>query len=77
MLVQFATFLKRVPLLFLGSLLGTRRLAIGHFLPFPSNSPEVFAKANSAQFPSRCLSGDMKNREFQQRRFRATHVNRK
>ena len=57
---------KCVPLLFLGSLLGTRRSAIGHFFPIPGNSPR-----------SLCESGDLDNSEFHQRRFRATHVNRK
>ena len=43
---------KCVPQLFLGSLLGRRSTTIGQlFPPFPSNSPEAFAKVNSAQFP--------------------------
>ena len=45
---------KCVPQLFLGSLLGTRRSAIGQFFPLRSvTTPEVFAKINWAQFPSR------------------------
>ena len=38
---------------FLGSLLGTHRLAIGQFFSLSlTNVPEVFAKINSVQFPS-------------------------
>ena len=38
-----------------GSLLGTHRSAIGQFFPLPLEGevPEVIAKVNSAQFPSR------------------------
>ena len=46
--------LKCVPRLFLGSLLVTRRSAIGQFFSLHLvTTPEVFAKINSAQFPSR------------------------
>ena len=46
--------LKCVPQLFLGSLLGTRRIYWPLFFPLLSaTTPEVFAKINSAQFPSR------------------------
>ena len=55
--LQFATLEMRrqlepkcVSQLFLVPLLGTRRSAIGQFFPVPSNSPEVFAKVNSARF---------------------------
>ena len=42
---------KCVPLVFLGSLLGTRRSAIGQFFPlFLVTFPEVFAKGNSTRF---------------------------
>ena len=45
---------KRVPQWFLGSLLGTRRSAIGQFFSLSLTTvPEVCAKVNSAQFPSR------------------------
>ena len=44
---------KCVPQLLLGSLLGTRRSAIGQFFSLSLAVPEVFAKVNSAQFPSR------------------------
>ena len=44
---------KRVPQWFLGSLLGTRRSAIGQFFSLSLTTvPEVCAKVNSAQFPS-------------------------
>ena len=40
------------PQLFLGSLLGTRRSAIGQFFSLSQATvPEVFAKVNSAHFP--------------------------
>ena len=42
------------PQVFLGLLLGTRQSAIGQFFSLPLETiPEVFAKDNSAQFPSR------------------------
>ena len=44
---------KCVPQLLLGSLLGTRRSVIGQFFSLSLAVPEVFAKVNSAQFPSR------------------------
>ena len=45
---------KRVPQWFLGSLPGTRRSAIGQFFSLSLTTvPEVCAKVNSAQFPSR------------------------
>ena len=45
---------KRVPQWFLGSLLGTRRSAIGQFFSLSLTTvPEVYAKVNSAHFPSR------------------------
>ena len=40
--------------IFLGSLLGKSRSAIGQFFPlFPLTVPEVFEKVNSPQFPFR------------------------
>ena len=58
--LKFATLETRgemeprcAPQLFLGSLLATRRSAIGQFLLFPlAIVPEAFAKADSSQFPS-------------------------
>ena len=51
---------KCVPQLLLGSLLVTWLSPIGQFFPLsPVALPEVFAKANSAQFPSRFLSGEL------------------
>ena len=50
---------KCVPQLYLGSLLGARRSAIGQFLPVLNNIPEVFAKVNSAQSPSRFSRGEL------------------
>ena len=45
---------KCFPQLFVGSLFGTRRSAIGQVLSLSLVTvPEVFAKANSAQVPSR------------------------
>ena len=45
---------KRVPQVFVGSLLGTRRSAIGQFFTVSLTTvPEVCAKVNSAHFPSR------------------------
>ena len=52
---------KCVPQLFLGSLLRTRWSAIGQiFSTSLVTVPEVFAKVNSSQFPSRFLSGAIK-----------------
>ena len=51
---------KCVPKLFMGSLLGIVRSAIGQFPPLPpslATVPEVFAKVNSSQFPFRIENG--------------------
>ena len=57
--------LKCVPQLFLGSLLGMGYSAISCYWPIFSLSletiPEVFAKVNSVQFPSRFWSGEFDN----------------
>ena len=45
--------------MFLGSLLGPRRSAIGQFFPFsPSNIPRSLCESKSTQFLSRFLSGE-------------------
>ena len=51
--------LECVPQLLLGSLLWTRRSAIGQFCRSPVTVPEVFAKVNSSQFPSGSLTGEL------------------
>ena len=51
---------KFVPQWFLGSLLVTRRAAIGQFFSrSPVKVPEVFANVSSAQFPSGDKRGEL------------------
>ena len=55
---------KRIPQLFLGLLLGMRRSAIGSIFSWSLVTiPEVFAKVNSAQFPSRVYMANTESRE--------------
>ena len=74
MLVQFATFLTiekgtggEMCLAIVSRIfIGDAPVSYWSFFPIPGNSPR-----------SLCESGNLDNREFKHRRFRATHVKRK